>query len=532
MAKLFCRNPALFALWDSEMTRRSRSSTPRGRRAFLAAAVLATAAWSGAARGFTIDDVARRAQELAGAPYRKPSGSLPDAIRHLTYDQYREIQFRPERSLWRDARLRFEVMFFHPGLSFTDPVTIHEITPGGVRDLAFDPDAFDYGHNQVDRNQLRGLGFAGFRVLYPVNAPAHRDEALSFLGASYFRGLGRGQRYGASARGLAVDTALATGEEFPRFVEFWLERPAPAATALTVYALLDSPRMTGAYRFVLAPGVTTVLEVRALLFPRAEVGKLGVAPLTTMFFFGANQRGAGDDFRPEVHDSDGLLVHSSTGEWIWRPLVNPKRLLVTSFGLTSPLGFGLMQRARRFERYEDLEARYDLRPSVWVEPRGEWGAGRVELVELPVPSEMNDNIAAYWVPDGVPKRGERVEYGYRVLWESERQTGPPHAWVAQTRRGRGFAPARQDDAVELHVDFVGPALARRPPDCDVEGVVSADANGQIVEQHTSHNDATGGWRTVLRVRRRDAGKPVELRAFLRDGMSTLSETWSYILPPD
>lgn len=513
------------------MTGSSRSSAPRGRRALLAAAALAAAAWSGAARGFTLDDVARRAQDLANAPYRKPSNSLPDAIRHLTYDQYRDIRFRPERALWRDAGLRYEVMFFHQGLSFTDPVTIHEITPGGVRDLAFDPDAFDYGHNPVDRNQLRGLGFAGFRVHYPLNTPGYRDEVLSFLGASYFRALGRGQRYGAAARGLAIDTALATGEEFPRFVEFWLERPAATAAKLTLYALLDSPRMTGAYRFVVAPGVTTVVEVRALLFPRAEVGKVGVAPLTSMFFFGANDRGPGDDFRPEVHDSDGLLVHSSTGEWIWRPLLNPKRLLVTSFGLTSPLGFGLMQRERRFERYEDLEARYDLRPSVWVEPRGEWGAGRVELVELPVPSEMNDNIVAYWVPDGVPKRGERVEYGYRILWEGERQTHPPLAWVAQTRRGRGFAPSG-DDGVELHVDFVGPALARRSADCEVEGVVSTDGNGRIVEQHTAHNDATGGWRTVVRVRRRDDGRPVELRAILRDGMSTISETWSYILPPD
>jgi glucans biosynthesis protein len=513
------------------MNRRFRSSAPRGRHALVAAAALA-AAWSGAARGLTLDDVARRAQELASAPYQKPSSSLPEAIRHLTYDQYRDIRFRPERALWRDARLRFEVMFFHPGLQFTDPVAIHEITPGGVRDLAFDPDAFDYGNNRVDRDQLRGLGFAGFRVVYPLHARAHRDEVLSFLGASYFRALGRGQRYGASARGLAIDTALPAGEEFPRFVELWLERPAPGATALTVYALLDSPRMTGAYRFVLVPGRTTVLEVRALLFPRAEVGKLGVAPLTSMFFFGANQRAAGEDHRPEVHDSDGLLVHSRTGEWLWRPLVNPKRLLVTSFALTSPLGFGLMQRARRLERYEDLEARYDLRPSVWVEPTGEWGAGRVELVQLPVPSEMHDNIVAYWVPDGVPKRGERVEYGYRVRWEGELQTRSPQAWVTQTRRGRGLVPSGQDDGVELHVDFLGPAVASRPPDSEVEGIVSTDGNGQIVEQHVVHNEATGGWRIVVRVRRRDDGKPVELRAHLRDGTSTVSETWSYILPPD
>jgi len=256
-----------------------------------------------------------------------------------------------------------------------------------------------------------------------------------------------------------------------------------------------------------------------------------VAPVTSMFFFGANQRAAGEDYRPEVHDSDGLLVRSATDEWIWRPLVNPKRLLVTSFALTSPRGFGLAQRERRFARYEDLEARYDLRPSVWVEPTGAWGAGRVELVELPVPSETNDNVVAYWVPEGVPRPGEPVEYGYRIRWEGERQTLPPHAWVAQTRRGSGFAPAG-GDAVELHVDFAGPALERRSAGSALEAVVSIDDNGELVERHDGRNEVTGGHRLVLRVRRRDPAKPVELRASLREGMRTMSETWSYILPPD
>jgi glucans biosynthesis protein len=518
------------------MPGRSRPSAPRRRHALLAAAALLAAGWGGAARAFGLEDVARRAQTLASEPYRKPSTSLPDEVGHLTYDQYRDIRFRPERALWRDAGLRFELTFFHQGWTYPEPVALHEIGPDGVRDLAFDPDAFDYGHNAVDRNRLRGLSFAGFRVFYPLNPPHDRaldrprDEALSFVGASYFRALGRGQRYGASARGLAVDTALPSGEEFPRFVEFWIERPAPAARTLTVYALLDGPRVAGAYRFVLTPGVTTVIEVRAVLYARAAVGKLGVAPVTSMFFFGANQRSVAEDYRPEVHDSDGLLVHSGSGEWIWRPLVNPKRLLVTSFALTSPRGFGLAQRERRFARYEDLEARYDLRPSVWVEPTGDWGTGRVELVELPVPSEMNDNVVAYWVPEGAPRPGERVEYGYRLRWEGERQTRPPHAWVAQTRRGFGFAPPG-GDIVELHVDLAGPALGRRPV-VAVEAVVSTDANGEIVERHDERNEATGGWRVVIRVRRRDAAKPIELRASLRDGMRTMSETWSYILPPD
>jgi glucans biosynthesis protein len=495
--------------------------------------VLAVAlAVAGRAGAFGLEDVSRRAEELAKTPYRQPGGGLPDSVRRLSYDQYRDIRFRPERALWRGKRLAFEVMFFHQGWSFTDPVAIHEITPQGVLDVRFDPADFDYGHNAIDPAQLRGLGFAGFRVHFPLNKRDYRDETLVFLGASYFRALGRGQVYGASARGLAIDTAASGGEEFPRFVEFWIQRPAPKGKELTLFALLDSPRMTGAYRFVLRPGVTTSVDVDAILFARASVEKLGIAPLTSMFFFGANERAPGYDYRPEVHDSDGLLIHSSTGEWLWRPLVSPKRLLVTSFALDDgPGGFGLLQRERRFERYEDLEARYDLRPSIWIEPQGKWGPGRVELVEIPLPDETNDNIVAYWVPARPPAPGAPAEYRWRVKWERERPTRPPGAWVGQTRRGRGFTRS-PDNSVELHVDFEGPALARLPPGAAVQGVVTADGNGQIVEEHTVRNEATGGWRVVLRVRRRDDARPVELRAFLRDETNVLSETWSYVLPPD
>ena len=500
-------------------------------RALVAAAAVALAA-PGRAASFGLDDVARRAEELAKQPYRKPPDHLPGTMGQLSYDQYRDIRFRPDRALWRGARLPFEVMFFHEGFSFTTPVAVHEVADGVVRDVAFDPGDFDYGNNRIDPADLRGLGFAGVRVHYPLNRRDYRDEVLVLLGASYFRALGRGQVYGVSARGLAVDTAASTGEEFPRFVEFWLERPARRAKALTVLALLDSPRITGAYRFVLRPGVTTTVDVEAVLFARAGVGKLGIAPLTSMFFFGANQHATGDDYRPEVHDSDGLLVHAHGGEWLWRPLLSPKRLLVTSFAMEgAPLGFGLMQRERRFARYEDLEARYDLRPSVWVEPQGAWGPGRVELVLIPVPDETNDNVVAYWVPDRAPGEGQRSEWRWRLRWEREQPTLPPRPWVAQTRRGRGFVKA-PDGTIELHVDFEGPALARLPVDAAVEGVVSTDSNAQVVEMHTVRNDVTGGWRIVVRIRRKDDARPVEFRAFVRGPGDVLSETWSYILPTD
>jgi glucans biosynthesis protein len=480
---------------------------------------------------FDLEDVVARAAKLASSPYRKPTSVLPPGIKALDYDQYRDIRFRPERALWRNTKLPFEIMFFHPGWFYEHPVVIRELSPEGERELRFDADAFDYGKNKINPEELRALGLAGFRVHFPVNTPTYKDEVLVFLGASYFRGLGRGQRFGLSARALAIDTAENTGEEFPRFVEFWIERPQPNAKQLTVYALLDSPGAAGAYRFVLTPGVTTMLDVDARLFLRRNVAKLGLAPLTSMFFFGTNHRPPREDYRPRVHDSSGLSIQANAKDWVWRPLVNPKRLLVTSFAMTNPRGFGLMQRERSFEGYEDLEARYDLRPSAWVEMKGPFGPGRVELVQIPVRDETNDNVVAYWVPDFQPRPKEMLPYAYRVHWQKERETRPPLAWVTQTRRGRGYVKS-PDASVEFHVDFAGPTLARMRPDATVDAALSVDANGEILDRHTSRNEATGGWRLVVRVRRVDAGKPVELRANLHRGDEVLSETWSYILPPD
>ena len=502
-----------------------------GKTRLFVAALASTCSFAAVAAvpGFGFDDVDRRAKAAAAAPFVK-SNALPRELQKFQYDQYRDIRYKSEHFLWRSAQLPFEIAFFHPGWHFAEPVRVHEITASGVRELRFDPDQFDYGANKVDTKALAGLGYAGFRVHYPINSPQYKDEVLVFLGASYFRALGKGQRYGLSARGLAVDTAAASGEEFPRFVEFWIERPARDARDLTIYGLLDSRRMTGAYRFVLRPGASTALDVKARLHLRESVGKLGLAPLTSMFYFGENQPLAREDYRPEVHDSDGLSVHSETGEWIWRPLANPRRLMVSSFALSSPRGFGLMQRDRDFRRYEDLEARYELRPSGWVQPGGDWGPGRVELVQIPSPDETNDNIVAYWVPDRPPTPKAPFDLEYRVLWQLEAEARAPGAWVTQTRRGRGFV-RKPDDSIGFVIDFEGPALTKLSPDARLEGVATVVDNGEILERTAYRNEVSGGARLVLRVRRGDANKPVELRAFLRSGDDTLSETWAYALPP-
>jgi glucans biosynthesis protein len=483
-----------------------------------------------AALAIQFEDVGNRARALAGQAYKAPAVKLPPELRDLDYDAYRDIRFRPEKALWRDEKLPFEVMFFHQGRTVTDPVRIHVVEPSGERTVAFDPAQFDYGRNKLDPQKFQGLGFNGFRVHYPVNRPGYKDEVLVFQGASYFRAVGKNQIYGLSARGLAVDTAAPHGEEFPRFVEFWLEKPRPNATSLTIYALLDSPRVTGAYRFVVTPGTENVMQVTARVFVREPIAKLGLAPLTSMFAFGENQPGR-DDYRPEVHDSDGLSIQTADGEWLWRPLVNPRRLLVTSFTMDHPRGFGLMQRDRSPASYEDPEALYERRPSAWVEPVGNWGAGRVELVQIPTPDETNDNIVAYWVPQAPAVPGKPIDFAYRMRWQMSGTLPAKKGWVVQTRRGRGFV-RKPDGDINYVVDFDGPQLRAMAPGTELEPVVWADANAEVRERNLFKNPVSGMWRMTVRFKRLDAAKPVELRAYLKQDQANLTETWSYILPAE
>ncbi|MDE2146947.1 MAG: glucan biosynthesis protein G, partial [Burkholderiales bacterium] len=422
------------------------------------------------ALAFGWDDVAALAQQAAGRAYVAPETALPPALAALDYDGRRDIRYRPDRAVWRRAALPFQLQFFHRTGAHPEAVAIDTIEPDGqVRAVPYRAADYDFGRQRLDPGGWPAdLGHAGFRVHYALNDPAYLDELIVFLGASYFRALGRGQQYGLSARGLAIDTVGGAGEEFPRFTHFWIERPAPAATTLTVYALLDSPRASGAYRFVIAPGEETVVTVQLKLYLRAAVARLGIAPLTSMFLHGENQPSA-TDFRPEVHDSDGLMVAAATAtaaaggatEWLWRPLVNPATPLVSSFAVARLQGFGLMQRDRRFEAYEDTEAHYERRPSAWVEPLGDWGPGRVELLQLHAPDETYDNIVAYWVPAQTPPPGQALSLSYRLHWQGAAMQRPPAGWAVQSRRGHGWAPLAPGE-LQFMVDFDGPALRALP----------------------------------------------------------------------
>ena len=489
--------------------------------------MLAALAGAGAAHAFGFDDVAAIARKQARAVYKPTDQKEPAELADLNYDQYRDIRFRPDHALWRAEKLPFEAMFFHVG-KLNVPVRMDEIVGGKARHIPYESADFNFGKNTLSPKTWGDLDFGGLRVHYPLNGAAYKDEIIVFLGGSYFRALCAGARYGLSTRGLAIDTVGGQGEEFPRFVEFWLEKPSPDAKALRMFALLDSPRVTGAYQFDVVPGDETVVEVRARLYLRAAVATLGIAPFTSMYQYGENQPHR-FDFRPEVHDSDGLMVATGDGEWLWRPFINPPHTLTTSFSMRELRGFGMMQRDQRFASYEDNEARYELRPSAWVEPLGSWGPGRVELVQISTPDETNDNIVAYWVPDQQPPPGKPLDFSYRLRWQLHSLTKPPGGYVVQTRAGRGYRPLA-DDEQQFIVDFVGATLDNLPPGAPVKAVVSAPANGEVEEVNAYRVDATGAWRMMMRVKQLDVTKPTELRGFLQSGNDVLTETWSNIWP--
>jgi hypothetical protein len=292
---------------------------------------------------FGFDEVRAKAKALAAKPYEEQDASLPDELKNLSYDQYRDVRFKPDAPLWRNDDVPFQVQFNHRGFLYQKKVDINAIVDGRALPIRYSPDLFDFGKNTFPQPLPADLGFAGFRLHYPLKRPDYYDEFAVFLGASYFRAIGAREHYGLSARGLAIDTGLPKKEEFPSFREFWIKKPQPTDSQLVVFALLDSQSVTGAYRFVIHPGLQTTMEVTADLFIRQTVDKFGVAPLTSMFFHGENGPKNVDDFREEAHDSDGLLIQAG-GEWIWRPLENPSRLQLSSYHAVNPRGFDLLQR--------------------------------------------------------------------------------------------------------------------------------------------------------------------------------------------
>lgn len=504
----------------------------RRREVMFASLALPVAAWAqtrlppaaqarhGDAAPFDEATVPTLARSLSAAPYQPPQSELPEWLQQLGYDRYRDIRYDPAQALWRQQGLPYQLQLFHRGFLFKERVEVHTVADGVATPLFYRPGQFQFIHGGRPR-RTGDLGYAGFRLHGPLNRADYYDEIAAFLGASYFRALGKGHSYGISARGLALRTAHPAGEEFPLFRAFWIEQPAPGADHMVVHALLDGPSVSGAWRFVIRPGQDTVFETTARLYPRVDLTAVGIAPLTSMYQFAANDRVGVDDYRQAVHDSDGLALWTGTGEQIWRPLHNPAVLQDAGFEDHGPRAFGLMQRRRQFLDYADSEARYESRPSLWVEPLDDWGAGAVHLVEIPTPNEYHDNIVAFWRPAEPLRAHTEYRYDYRLHWCDGHSWRPGLATVADTRIGASWAEGRR----QVIVDFAGQTLQGLGEDDGVQADVWA-RQGRVLNPVAHPVPATGGWRIGFELDPAGA-RAVELHARLLRGRTPISETWLY-----
>jgi glucans biosynthesis protein len=493
----------------------------------------------------TLDYVAAKALQRAQKPFHSPKADLPDFLHEdkLNYDKYREIEFRHEDALWGNEPMPFRIEFFHPGYIYQEPIHVNEFTLTRVQPIRFVQDWFNYRSLKFPRQIPVDAGYAGFRVLCPLNESNKWDELGAFIGASYFRLLGRGQSYGQSARGLALDCGeVDRGEEFPIFTDWWLGKPALGEDRLKMYAILDSVSCVGAYRFVIIPGQTTVAEVEAVLYfregdkvraiipDRKPIKTIGMAPLTSMFWFGKASERRFDDYRPEVHDTDGLLMQMGNGEVLWRPLNDPVKMSHQVFSTKEIQGFGLIQRERAFSQYEDLFNAYYKTPSVWVRPTSTWGEGEVHLVELPTTNEWEDNVVAFWNPKEQPQPLKPYKFSYTLLWgsnESDMKLMFDKGRVVSTRVG---ADPRDAKVREFAIDFAGPKLKSFTETNKPQAITSCSANAGISFSEVYYNPSVPGWRVVLKLEPHNQD-PVDIRCTLQKGEEVLTETWTYHWSP-
>ncbi|MFK7870481.1 MAG: glucan biosynthesis protein [Roseobacter sp.] len=479
----------------------------------------------GAPAPFSAEVVRDKARALAAQGYaQRPM--IPDSWRNLSYDQYRKIWFDGRNALWEGTDAPQRVDVFPPGLYFPRPVDIYTVQEGEARPLVFDMAVFDSTDKFPNVAIDDTLGYSGLRLRAELVEAGIFQEYTVFQGASYFRGIGTGENYGLSARGLALKTADPMGEEFPEFTAFWLEEPRPGAKDVVLHALLDSASCTGAYRFSITPGPILTMDVEAEIFARTDLAHVGIAPLTSMFLFDETNRDRFSDFRPAVHDSDGLMIYNGAGETIWRPLANPTTLQVSAFSDDDPRGFGLMQRARNFGDYADLEALYHKRPALWVTPGENWGKGSVSLVEIPADLEIYDNTVAYWRPAEPIKAGTSHKMTYRLDWGEDpapRKGMPLRVLNTAMGERHGFSGETEEGYI-VAIDFE--ASADLPNDVSTLEILVRSNAGETSAGLVQRNPETGGPRLAFSFEPHGADL-IEFRAQLRLAGEPLSEVWLY-----
>lgn len=527
-----------------------RRSVLAGAGACLAASWLGWPAWAAETPGlklgrpqeFSFDGLIRQARTGAERPYRQESTLPQDVLERIDYEAHGKIHFNTEYALFRDGPGLFPVTFFHLGRYFRTPVHMYVLASAAsatqAREIRYDPQYFTMPADSPARLLPKGAGFAGFRFQESrlgdqTKLPWQKNDWVAFLGASYFRAIGELYQYGLSARGIAIDVVTGNHpEEFPAFTHFYFVPPADDSPEVTVYAHLEGPSITGAFRFVMRREKAVLMDVTCHLFLRRNVARFGIAPMTSMFWFSETIKPTAIDWRPEVHDSDGLAMWTGNGERIWRPLNDPEAIAVSAFVDHNPRGFGLLQRDRVFDHYLD-GVRYERRPSLWVEPVGEWGEGTVQLVEIPTDDEIHDNIVAMWVPRQPARAGAHYDLRYRLYWAADEPHPTKLARCVATRMGRGGQPGlpRPKGVRKFMVEFLGGPLVSLPYGVKPQAMLSASSGRfSYIFTEAVPDGIPGHWRAQFDFTGEDR-EVVDMRLYLKNGDQTLSETWLYQYRP-
>ena len=489
----------------------------------------------GAPAPFSYEALVAQAAALAQKPYEPPPMPDPAVLKTMDYDVAKDTVFNRELALYGHGP--YPVTFLSVGQIFLKTVRMHVVEGKDAREILYQPYYFHHGvKNPLGQLPNEPSPMAGLEFRQAADKSELKDHEgwARFIGASYFRAVGESNQFGLSARGLAQNTGVANPEEFPDFTQFWIEGGAKDSDPVHLYALLDGPSVAGAYRFVMHRRAAVTMDISCDLHLRRPIERLGIAPLTSMFWYSETVKPRAEDWRPEVHDSDGVAIWTGAGEHLWRPLNSPPHLMISSFLDDSPRGFGLMQRDKAYDHYLD-GVYYEKRPCGWVEPVGKWGAGSVQLVEIPTNNEIYDNIVLFWVPKEPTKAGQALHYNYKLHWCDTDPFPGPLALCTATRLGQGAiqgAP-RSKTIRKFVVEFEGAPLKVLSEDDDLspEPVLTASRGTflNIVPEASPDGDGAH-WRVQFDLDVQGT-EPVELRCFLRFKGRALTETWAYQYHP-